>query len=334
MNNSFWDQLPKPFFTLAPMYDVTDSAFRQIISRRGSPRRGGAGPAVFYTEFVSADGLCSVGRDKLLRELYFTDRERPIVAQIFGANPENIYTAAKLIKELRPAGLDINLGCPERNVVKAGACAALIKNPKLAQEIILAAKAGAGELPVSVKTRIGFSAVSELENWAETLLEVKPAAIAWHLRTKKEESKAPAHWEVVPEIKKIFSGSGIILMANGDVKDLKEAREKAEKYDLDGVMLGRAVFGNPWLFADLAQPPSTQEKLEVLLEHTKLFTELYRPGPTNTKLFNGHTKNFAVMKKHFKAYVGGFSGASELRDKLYAAETAEAVCAIIEECQK
>ncbi len=296
-----------PIFVLAPLYNVTDSAFRQVIARRGKPDR-------FYTEFVSADGLMSAGREKLLREFYFTESEQPIYAQIFGANPKTIEGTARLAKDLGFAGLDINMGCPERNVVKAGSCAALIKNPDLAREVIAAAKVGAGELPVTVKTRIGFNNLEDLDEWGEALLKAKPDAITWHLRTKKEESKVPAHWELVPKIVEMAKGTGVKIIANGDVKDLKEAREKAGQYKLDGVMLGRAIFGNPWLFSE--HIPTTQEKLEALLEHTKLFEDLYRPGPTNTKLFNDHCKNFAVMKKHFKAYVSGFDGAAELRTKL------------------
>jgi nifR3 family TIM-barrel protein len=320
MNRGFWDKLNKPFFSLAPMYDVTDSAFRQIIAKYGHPD-------VFYTEFVSCSGLMSVGREKIIRELYFTPIERPILAQVFGSNPEDVYGAAKIINELGFDGIDINMGCPDKAVIKQGAGANLITNPALAKEIIAAAKSGAGGLPVSVKTRIGFNKI-EIDTWLPHILEAKPAEVTVHLRTKKELSLVPAHWELMPEVKAIFAGSEILLAGNGDVKSLKEAKEKAEQYNLDGVMLGRAIFGNPWLFNDGAHP-TLEEKLRVAIEHTKLFANLYLPGPINDKLFHGHTKSFDVMKKHFKAYINSFRGAAELRDKLYKAENSEEVEEII-----
>jgi nifR3 family TIM-barrel protein len=318
--SNFWQKLKKPLFTLAPMYDVTDSAFRQIITKYGKPD-------VFFTEFVSVDGLCSEkGREKLLRELYFTEAERPIVAQVFGIKPENFKTVAKLICELGFDGMDINMGCPDRAVLKQGAGASLIRTPELAKEIIAAAKEGAGDMPVSVKTRIGYNLI-QIEEWAKTLIEAKPSAITFHMRTMKDLSKVPAQWEHITIPRDLAKGSDILIMGNGDVKDIEDARSKIDKYNIDGVMLGRAVFGNPWLFSsdDTLNPqkgvtwiklPSIEEKLGVLIEHTKLFEDLFCPGETNQKLFNGHTKNFSVMKKHFKAYVSDFPGAQELRVKL------------------
>src|SRR3990167_6904854 len=203
MNRGFWDKLPKPFWVLAPMYDVTDVAFRETIIACGRPH-------VFFTEFTSTDGLMSAGREKLMHHLQFEPNEHPIVAQIFGANPEKFYQTAKLIHELGFDGVDINMGCPKKAEIKGGACAALFKNPKLAQEIILATREGGrgpinrhateqGDLPVSVKIRIGDTKV-DWEPWIASLLEVKPAAISIHLRTRKEMSKVPAHWELFPKI--------------------------------------------------------------------------------------------------------------------------------------
>ena len=324
MNHGFWDKLPRPFLSLAPMYDVTDSAFRQVIVRRGRPD-------VFYTEFVSADGLSSIAKDKLVREFYFTESERPIVAQIFGSRPENIRQAAAIAQSLGFDGLDINMGCPDAAVQKQGAGACLINSPSLAQEIIAAARAGAPELPLSIKTRIGYNKI-EFEKWLPELIKAKPDHITVHLRTKKEMSLVPAHWELMPEIKKLFVGSDVLLSANGDVRDTGEARHKALEYGLDGVMLGRAVFGNPCLFTDYL--PTKEDKLKALIEHINLFAELYLPGVSNDKLFSGHTKSFAVMKKHFKAYVSGFPGAGDIREKLYAVDSPTEACAIIESCLK
>ncbi len=238
------------------MADVTDAAFRFIIAKYGKFIRPdgttGGGPDVIWTEFVSSDGLCSEGREVLLHNLRFDKSERPIVAQFFGATPEHFYKCALLARELGFDGIDINMGCPEKNVVKQGAGAALIKNPALAKRIIAETKRGAGPLPVSVKTRIGFDAKEELL-WIPALLEAEPACIIVHGRTKKEMSIPPADWEAIgraAELAKNFSSSSgrTLIMGNGDVIDLKDAAEKAARYGLDGVMIGRGIFGNPWFF--------------------------------------------------------------------------------------
>lgn len=376
---NFWQDLPKPIMVLAPMADVTDSAFRQIIAKYSRPM----GPDVFYTEFVSADGLCHPeAKDKLMRELYFTGTERPIVAQIFSGKPDKIKQAARLIQDLGFDGLDINMGCPDRAVERQLAGSCLIKHPSLAQEIVWAAKEGAPNLPVAVKTRVGYSRTDELESWAATLLATKPAVLTFHLRTRREMSKVPAHWDLIKIPAEMAKGTDTLIFGNGDVRSVTEARHKAEQYDIDGVMIGRGIFGNPWLFANLFHEsrsrqiehpplilpnnkdghlsngsvgnsavsqsrnrpsesecdtnhdickisgghiPSTKEKLLVCLEHVKLFSDMYRPGPTNDQLFAGHTKSFHIMKKHFKAYVNDFPDASDLRSKLMATETAEEV---------
>jgi len=322
----FWANLSKPILCLAPMADVTDAAFRQLIAKY-------AKPDIFFTEFVSADGLCSAGRDKLMVDLMYSKGERPIVAQIFGGNPENIKSAAKLCASLGFDGIDINMGCPDRSIEKSGAGAAAIKNPKLAKDIIRAAKEGGSGLPVSVKTRIGYNK-NEIESWIPALLEENLAALTVHLRTRKEMSAVPAHWELMKRIVELRDkiAPKTLIMGNGDVLSLEEARTKCRETGCDGVMLGRAVFGNPFLFADLknfstllhpaggtfrlqnSSIPQTEEKLKVMLEHTKLFEKLLGPH-----------KNFAIMKKHYKAYVNGFEGAKELRIRLMEAESASAV---------
>jgi nifR3 family TIM-barrel protein len=306
MPQGFWGQLKKPFFVLAPMADVTDTVFRQIIARHGRPD-------VMFTEFVSCDGLQSAGRDMMVRDLRYSEGERPLVAQIFGAQPENVYKTARLVKELGFDGLDINMGCPEKNIVRQGACSALINEPKLAQEIVLAAEEGAGDMPVSVKTRLGFNK-DILEEWLPTLLETKPAAITLHARTRKEMSKVPARWNRIRDAVEIARGSGTLIVGNGDVTDLEDARRKAEETGVDGVMLGRAVFGNPWLFNREGKVPTLEEKLRAMVEHTKLFKETW-----------GDTKNFDLMKKHYKSYVSGFNAAKSLRVRLMECKTAEEV---------
>ncbi|OGI94282.1 hypothetical protein A3A07_01400 [Candidatus Nomurabacteria bacterium RIFCSPLOWO2_01_FULL_41_52] len=382
---NFWQKLKKPIFCLAPMADVTDCAFRQIIAKYSCHGGVGGGPDVFYTEFVSADGLAHPeAREKLLIDLKYSENERPIVAQIFGGKPENIRIASALCKKLGFDGIDINMGCPDKTIEKQCAGAAMMKNPKMARKIIRAAKEGAGGLPVSVKTRISYNPPSPKgfgragkndylldEEWIKTLLKEDLAALIIHLRTRKEMSDVPAHWNLMKRIVEIRDemGKETLILGNGDVLDLEDAKQKIKETSCDGIMLGRAIFGNPWLFANLAcikrncqiEHPasdslvkksqilskfkkifslatqsrnsaersecvafskksesgagiSIQEKLLIMIEHTKLFE----------KLLTGH-KNFAVMKKHYKAYVNGFNGAKEFRMKLMEAENATQV---------
>jgi tRNA-dihydrouridine synthase B len=323
MPGNFWEKLKKPIFVLAPMADVTDAAFRTLIAKYGKP-------PVMWTEFVSADGLIratEIGKKKLLRDLLYSEEERPIVAQLFGAHPEYMKEAAKLVYELGFDGFDLNMGCPDRSVEKQGAGAAMMKNPKLAREIIRAAKEGIKEaaekagkdvIPVSVKIRLGYNK-DELETWLPEVLAEEPAVVTVHARTRKEMSDVPAHWDRVKRAVEIRDSlkSKTLIFGNGDVKNLNEARQRVEETGADGVMLGRAIFGNPWLFTDsenVSKIPSTEEKLKVMLEHTKLFEKLL-----------GDIKNFAIMKKHYKAYVKDFDGAHELRAKLMETKNADEV---------
>jgi len=305
MGKSFWNNLKKPFFCLAPMADVTDSAFLRIIAKYGKP-------SVMWTEMVSCDGLVSDGKKKLLRSLIYSEKERPIVAQVFGSKPENFYKTAKLIKKLGFDGIDINMGCPDRKINKQGAGAALIKTPELAKEIIRQTKLGAGGLPVSVKTRIGFLK-NEIKEWLPHLLEAKPVAISIHGRTRKEMSKVPTHWDAIAEAVKMAKGSGVLIIGNGDVKSMDEARMRAEESGVDGVMIGRGIFGNPWFFGEKKKEAlSLREILKVMLEHAKLFEKIYKGG-----------RSFLLMRKHFASYICGFPGAKDLRIKLMAANSAK-----------
>ncbi len=248
--------------------------------------------------------------------------EHPIVAQIFGGKPDNIREAAKLCRELGFDGIDINMGCPDKSIEKQKAGAACMRDPALAREIIRAAKEGAGDLPVSVKTRIGYNK-NEIETWIPELLKEGIAVLTVHLRTRKEMSNVLAHWDFMQRIVEIRNeiAPDTLIFGNGDVVDLKDAEQKVKETGCDGVMLGRAIFGNPWLFA--RKVPSLKEKLAVMIEHTKLFEQM----------LGGH-KNFAIMKKHYKAYVNGFDGAKELRMKLMEAENATRVEAIVDEYLK
>ncbi|MBI2448117.1 tRNA-dihydrouridine synthase family protein [Candidatus Microgenomates bacterium] len=300
-NKSFWHKLPKPFFVLAPMADVTDPVFRQMVVRFGKPD-------VLYTEFVSANGLCSVGRKKLLKNLRFTEQERPIIAQLFTANPEKMEEAARLVAKLGFDGLDINMGCPDKTIEKQGAGAALMKNPQLAREIIRAAKAGAPNLPLSIKTRLGFN-TDILEEWLPELLAEKPEAIIIHARTRKEMSKVPARWERIKDAVEIAKGSGVLIIGNGDVGSIEEGKALAEKTGCDGVMIGRGIFKNPWIFENKKVKNQKIKKLKLAIEHAKLFEKFWGKGV-----------KFAKMKKFFKIYCADFPGASDLRKKLMEAK--------------
>ncbi len=312
MNNlGFWGKIKKPIFCLAPMADVTDCVFRQIIAKYGKPD-------IFWTEFVSADGLSHPkAREKLLIDLKYSKNEHPIIAQIFGAKIENIKEASKLCKELGFDGIDINMGCPDKSIEKQCSGASMMKDPKLAGEIIRAAIEGGQGLPVSVKTRVGYNK-NEIETWIPELLKENLAALTVHLRTRKEMSNVPAHWDLMKRIVEIRNEMKVetLILGNGDIVDLEDAKIKAKETGCDGVMLGRAIFGNPWLFA--GKKPSIKQKLEVMVEHTKLFE----------KMLGGH-KNFAIMKKHYKAYANGFDGAKELRVKLMEVENATQVEKIV-----
>ncbi len=364
--SNIWKKVSKKdvFFCLAPMSDVTDIAFRQIIAKYSKHGKTGGGPDVFWTEFVSADGLASKeGRKKLLPILKFSNKEKPIIAQIFGANPKNIKIACQIISKLGFDGIDINMGCPDRAILKQGAGAALINTPKLALEIIRAAKLGAPKLPISVKTRIGFNHI-EYKKWLPKILAENISALTIHLRTKKEMSNVPAHFELAKDIVKIVRvhDKKVVLIVNGDIKNLEQGRKFAKEAGFDGIMIGRAIFGNPWLFANLTHEPTsgsqierpvkfshkktnknvniicqtsdkkinegnslkivrdgitTEQKLKILVEHTKLYEKLLPH------------RNFANMKKHFKAYVSGFDGAKELRAELMKTNDSKKVVTII-----
>ena len=309
---SFWQKLKKPFFVMAPMADVTDVAFRALVASRGAPD-------VFWTEFVSADGLYHTreivkmkdAENPLMRDLLFDKSEHPIVAQIFSSKPEMIAYATKLVAELGFDGVDINMGCPDRAIERQGCGSAMIKNPALAREIIRAAK-GASSLPVSVKTRVGYNKES-LDEWLTALLEESPAAITLHLRTRKEMSLVPADWEHMKKAVEIRNrvNPGVLLIGNGDVRDLSDGRAKVAESGCDGAMLGRAMFGNPWVFAGRrSEDTPLSEKLAALIELAYGFEKLSPP------------KNFAILKKHIKAFATGFDGAAELRAKLMGAESA------------
>jgi nifR3 family TIM-barrel protein len=308
MEQGFWKKLKKPIIVMAPMSGVTDEAFRLMFLKYGKPD-------VFWTEFVSAEGLFSKGRNYCLKLLEYTQKERPIVAQLFGCNPVDFERAANLIKELGFDGVDINMGCPDRVIEKQGAGAALIKNPKLALEIIKATKKGAGNIPVSVKTRLGYNKI-QIKEWIGTILTEKPAMITIHLRTRSELYFSKAHWEKAKEIVKIRDkiSPKTLILGNGDIKSFSQARQLIEESGFDGVMIGRALVGNPWFFS--SKEPDAKEKLKAILNHAEIY-----------KKFGG--VYFETLKKHFHAYAKNFIGAKELREKLMNSHSFEELDSIV-----
>lgn len=302
---NFWQTLAKPIFILAPMDGVTDTVFRQIVASVGRPD-------VFFTEFVSIDAILSRGSMEISKSLRYSEIERPIVAQIWGTDADKFYQAAKLISKLKFDGIDINMGCPDKNTIKKGACSALINNPQLAKEIILAAIKGANGLPVSVKTRIGFNKI-DMEGWVTALLETPISALILHLRTVSEMSKVPAHWEEIKKAAAIRNklGSKALIIGNGDVKSLQEAKGKCKKYNIDGIMIGRGIFENVYLFnedIDIYRV-TLEQKTGLLLKHLELFKKTW-----------GNGKHFELMKKFVKCYVNNFTGAAESRKILMSAK--------------
>ena len=344
MEQGFWNTIKRPIVCLAPMADVTDAAFRYMItkySKYGGQDIGAygapaptvpatGGPDITWTEFVSADGLFLGGKSALMRDLLYTEAERPVVAQFFSPDPARMKRAAELAVELGFDGIDINMGCPDRSICKQGAGAALIRTPDRAREVIEATVEGAGTVPVSVKTRAGYASDDELDTWMELLLDMDLAAVTLHARTRNDMSKVPARWELVRRAVELRDRrkSKTLIIGNGDVMSVHDALERVAYSGADGVMIGRGIFGNPWLFADLPRAkqggcgpytPTIEERLRVMVEHTALFEELL-----------GHHKSFALMKKHYKAYVSGWDGSKELRSRLMEAESAAEVEAVVD----
>jgi len=319
--NNIYNQLPKPFTVLAPLDDVSDVVFRQIVSSC-------AKPDLLFTEFVNVDGLQSVGRDKLLHKLWKVDSDDPIIAQIWGKTPENYKKTAEQLVEMGFVGIDINMGCPDKAVIKNGCCIALINNRELAKQIIDATKAGAGnKLPVSVKTRLGFNEIDL--TWHEFLLNQKLDALYIHGRTKKEMSLVPANWEVINQIRimrdKISPNTRII--GNGDIKNRGEALEYAKKYKLDGIMIGRGIFDNPYAFSDDVNQwltKSREKKVALYKKQVELFKNTYQ----------NKQRNFNTLKRFAKVYVNNFNGANSLREKVVSQKTIDDLIEVLNDWQE
>lgn len=310
---NFWTTLKKPILALAPLHDVTDTAFRQIVARCGKPD-------VMFTEFASVDGLLhEKSQERMIkRYLQLDESERPIVAQIWGTDPEKFRAAAALLKELKFDGIDINMGCPVHKVVKTCACGALINEPQLAAEIVRATQEGGAGLPVSVKTRLGYN-TDVLESWLPTLLATKPAAITLHGRTVREMSRVPAHWDRIAVGAQMAHETGVLLLGNGDVRSREDAFRKAEEYGVDGVMVGRGIFGNFWFFAPEGTHVTLTDKLRMFAAHAELFE----------RSFAG-MRSVITLRKHVRGLAQGFPGAKELREALVATSTAAEIREVVE----
>lgn len=315
MNNNFWDKLPRPFFVLAPMEDVTDVVFRHVVASAGAPD-------VYFTEFTNSDSYCHPGgRDSVRGRLTFTEDEQPIVAHIWGDNPEHFRQMSIGMAEAGFQGLDINMGCPVQNVVGNGKGCGLIRRPDVAAELIQAAKAGG--LPVSVKTRLGLTDVNEWRGWLTHILKQDIANLSIHLRTRKEMSKVDAHWELIPEIKKLRDeiAPHTLLTINGDIPDRATGLELVEKYGVDGVMIGRGIFHNPYAFDKESKEPTSEELLQLLKLHLDLFDQYA----------DDMQRNYKTLHRFFKIYVKGFRGAAELRNDLMNTKTTDEARAMIDD---
>ena len=299
--NNFWHDLPRPFFILAPMEAVTDVVFRHVVA-------SAARPDIFFTEFTNASSYCSPkGIHSTRGRLAFTPDEHPMVAQIWGNRPEEFAQMARGLKEMGYKGIDINMGCPDKSVVKGGAGSGLIRTPELAAELIASTKEGG--LPVSVKTRLGYSSTNEWRDWLTHLLKQDVVNLTIHLRTRKEMSKVDAHFELIPEIKALRDeiAPQTLLTINGDIRDRQHGLEIVEKYGVDGIMIGRGIFHNPFAFETEKRDHNREELLALLQLQLDLFdkySEELEP------------RKFEPLKRFFKIYVRDFPGASELREQL------------------
>ena len=315
MKENFWATLPKPFFILAPMEDVTDVVFRHVVKEAGAPD-------VFFTEFTNSDSFCHPdGKESVRGRLVFTEDEQPIVAHIWGDNPDFFREMSMGVAEMGFKGIDINMGCPVPNVAGRGKGSGLILRPDVAATLIEAAKAGG--LPVSVKTRIGYHEREEMTAWITHLLEQDIANLSIHLRTRDEMSKVPAHWDMIPEIMAIRDrvAPQTLITINGDIADRTAGLALAEKYGVDGIMIGRGIFKNPFAFEKEPREHSTEELLGLLQLQLDLQDHYAEMVP----------RSIVGLHRFFKIYVKGFPGASDLRASLMNTKSTDEVRALLKE---
>ncbi|MCF8369957.1 MAG: tRNA-dihydrouridine synthase [Bacteroidales bacterium] len=324
-SDNFWHQIEKPVFTLAPMEDVTDTVFREIVLGVSDP----SCLHVLFSEFMSTHGFVhAIGGPRVKHRIQINDSEWEllkktgvkIVAQIWGTDPDKFaQTAREISEEGKFDGIDINMGCPVRKIVKQGGCSALIGMPELAKEIIYATQE-ASSVPVSVKTRIGLKKVVT-EEWIGYLLETNPVLITIHGRIQKQQSEGLADWDEVAKAVALRDsmGSSTLIHGNGDVMSYQEGLEKAKEYNVDGIMIGRGIFHNPWFFNKEIIERSPEERLNLLWKHSHLFTSTWRTS-----------KSFNILKRFFKIYTSDFYGAAQIRAKLMETNSMEEVKIVLE----
>jgi nifR3 family TIM-barrel protein len=340
MEKGFWQKLERPIIALSPMDGVTDAAFRKMAAKYGQPH-------VTITEFTSVEGICH-GAVKQLVAFLYDESERPIVAQVYGSTPESFYKTAFVCAELGFDGIDINMGCPAKSVAAGGAGAGLILTPAIAKKIVGEVKRGLQDwangmeieksglpesiieyvianrpadgakrrlLPVSIKTRIGYDKIT-IEEWVKHLLETEPANISIHGRTLKQLYSGSADWEAIAKAATIIHQTQTTVLGNGDIKNIGEALQKIEQYKVDGVLIGRAAFGNPWLFNN--KEATVKEKLQTAVEHSNYYERIFG------------NRMFVPMRKHLSWYCRGFVNASDVRQKLMQAESPQDVEKILQ----
>ncbi|WP_445815275.1 tRNA dihydrouridine synthase [Staphylococcus aureus] len=315
MKENFWSELPRPFFILAPMEDVTDIVFRHVVSEA-------ARPDVFFTEFTNTESFCHPeGIHSVRGRLTFSEDEQPMVAHIWGDKPEQFRETSIQLAKMGFKGIDLNMGCPVANVAKKGKGSGLILRPDVAAEIIQATKAGG--LPVSVKTRLGYYEIDEWKDWLKHVFEQDIANLSIHLRTRKEMSKVDAHWELIEAIKNLRDeiAPNTLLTINGDIPDRKTGLELVEKYSIDGVMIGRGIFHNPFAFEKEPREHTSKELLDLLRLHLSLFN----------KYEKDEIRQFKSLRRFFKIYVRGIRGASELRHQLMNTQSIAEARALLDE---
>ncbi|HCU7268650.1 TPA: tRNA-dihydrouridine synthase [Staphylococcus aureus] len=315
MKENFWSELPRPFFILAPMEDVTDIVFRHVVSEA-------ARPDVFFTEFTNTESFCHPeGIHSVRGRLTFSEDEQPMVAHIWGDKPEQFRETSIQLAKMGFKGIDLNMGCPVANVAKKGKGSGLILRPDVAAEIIQATKAGG--LPVSVKTRLGYYEIDEWKDWLKHVFEQDIANLSIHLRTRKEMSKVDAHWKLIEAIKNLRDeiAPNTLLTINGDIPDRKTGLELAEKYGIDGVMIGRGIFHNPFAFEKEPREHTSKELLDLLRLHLSLFN----------KYEKDEIRQFKSLRRFFKIYVRGIRGASELRHQLMNTQSIAEARALLDE---
>lgn len=304
MKTSFWHTLPRPILGLSPMDGITDPAFRAVVDEIGHP-------GVLYTEFISADGFIR-NTPRLERTIRTHKTKTPLIVQLFSADPHAVHEAVKRLGDYPIQGVDINMGCPNKHVVAKSGGAALIKNPTLAKKIIQAAKIAASEMetpfPISVKTRIGYDKQNTKE-WISMLLEEEPSVIALHGRTVVQEYGGKADWDEIGKAAELAQKTKTLLLGNGDISSYGDALEKATHYSPDGILIGRAVLGNPWIFTD--NTPTLNMKLSAIMLHSQWFKKL---TPEENPL---------SLRKHLAWYVRGFPNASILRQAIMKMQTVE-----------